>query len=756
MQDTCFQRDFPPYTASMGEKRQLLLLAAGMVGAYVALGWLSLISTGPDEVTLMWPATGIIYGAMLFFGYRWWVLPAVAVLALHMTVSPVPLSFIPWSVASNVFGALAGVGVVRRFAPSVLERYDISTGAGLLFGGVVFVSVSAVFGSVGMWLSGQTQLATLHTDALRWAIGDLFGIVAVTPAVLLGLQRKFRPGSAAQHHVYEYASASEQRVWAGLTFILVLAAAWLRTTEPSQALAMVGLPLAALIWGAVRMPPLRLAIVNGVISLLMVAAVNFGFAGPLPASTINATSLIAFLCVISAIPITLSLGAQQSRQAAARLLQRANTDALTGLLSRSAFEYRARNAMQQPEQWPMALAYIDLDRFRLVNDAMSHATGDELINAVAGVLRANLPPTDHLARIGGDEFAVLMPVTSRAEALARAEWLREAVAGLRFQAGEHVATPTTSIGLVTATTHAGQEFGGLLALADTACFAAKEQGGNRVQEAESGEQDIVRKSSDTMRWALRLGNALEENHFRLFCQAITPLRSTGYEPRHFEVLLRLREPGKPLILPGQFIDAAERYGLSVRLDRYVLAKTLRWFDRHPDRAREVGLCAINLSADSIQDEHFFQDVANLLATSVLRPQQVCFEITETTALSDLGRAQRFIAAARALGCRFSLDDFGTGFCSFGYLRSLDVDYFKIDGSFVREIEASSLSLAIVRSIADIGRVMQKGTIAECVESPAIAQRLRELGVDYAQGYAMGRPVDISEFFGTREAVAEIA
>ena len=735
----------------MGKAGQQLLIGAGLTGLYLALGWIALLTVGPNEVTLMWPATGITYGALLFFGPRWWPLPAISVLLLHLTVSPVPLSFIPWSVAGNVAGALAGVWFVRRFVPDLHKRFDVATGAGVLCGGVVLAVISACFGAFGMLLSGQSQIDSLVTDVVRWAIGDFFGIIAVMPAVLLGLLRLFRPeGSISAGR--GIANSAEQRIWLGLTILVVLGVAWMRSAEPNHALAMVGLPLAVLIWGAVRLPPLTVAIVNGIISLLIVAAINLGFAGPAPDSITDTTSLVAFLCVVAVIPMTLSLGTQQSRQAMTHMLQRANTDALTGLLNRSAFEYQARRAIQESPETPMALAYIDLDRFRLINDATDHAVGDQLIQIVAGILRSKVPSGDLLARIGGDEFGILMRAVTSEQALANAESLCDAVADCRFQAGEHVATPTISIGLVTLADDDARHFGGLLALADTACFAAKEHGGNRVQRGEVGVHGIVQQSSETMRWALRLGNAMERDHFQLFCQTITPLHAGAQRLRHFEILLRLQEPGNPLVLPSEFIDASERYALSVRLDRYVLDKTLRWFERHPEYAREVGLCSINLSAGSLQDEQFLIDLAARVLKSNLRPEQLCFELTETSALRDLGRAQRFISAVRALGCRFALDDFGTGFCSFGYLRSLDVDFFKIDGSFVRDIETSALSFAIVRSIADIGRVMRKQTIAECVESDAVCQRLRDLGVDFGQGFALGRPTEIAAFFSARAAM----
>ena len=751
----CFNGRICAYTAGMGDRGKPLLIAVAMVGAYLALAWIALFATGPSEVTLIWPATGIAYASMLYFGWRWWPIPAISTLLLHLTIAPAPLSFLPWSIAGNLAGALAGLWFVRRFVPHLFERFDVPTGAGVLAGGTLLAVVSASFGTLGMWLSGQSPVNALLTDALRWAMGDLFGIVAVTPAVLIGLQRRYNVSGPLLPSSGTYASPPERRTWLGLTCLVLLVAAWMGRNDPSQALAMVGLPMASLVWGAVRLSPLNVSIANGAIWLLVAMALNLGFAGANTVTPVGAATLGAFLCVMAAIPMTLSLGIHQSRQAAARLLQRANTDPLTGSLSRSAFEYQVRRAIDRVPAQPMALAYIDLDRFRLVNDAMSHAVGDELICAVAGVLRANLSPDDQLARIGGDEFAVLMHHASPEAAQMRAQRLCEAVAAFRFQAGEHVAAPTISIGLVS--THGDRmEFGNLLALADTACFAAKERGGNRVQRGEPGEQDIVRKSSDAMRWALRLGNAVDRDYFQLHCQSIVPLHAGNEGLQHFEILLRLKEPGKPLILPGQFIAAAERYALGVRLDRYVLDKTLRWFDRHPERVRQVGLCAINLSASSLQDDRFLEDLAEHLSGSVLRPSQLCFELTETTALSDLGRAQRFIAAVRALGCRFALDDFGTGFCSFGYLRSLDVDFFKIDGSFVREIDTSPLSHAIVRSIADIGRAMRKQTIAECTENDAIRQRLTELGVDYAQGFAIDHPVEIERYFGTSQRLAVTA
>ncbi|HPA02047.1 MAG TPA: EAL domain-containing protein [Novosphingobium sp.] len=727
-----------------------------LVGAYLALAWTSLLASGPTEVTLIWPPTGIAFGALLYFGPRWWPLPAVAVLLVHLLVAPVPALFIPWSIGANVIGGVCGVWLVRRLLPDVARRFDLPAGGAAITGGLFAACISSAIAAAGLWASGMTPGSKLLADAVRWAMGDLFGIVTMTPMTLSVLYLAFdRKDHSPSGNRLNYATNTELNLWAALVILIVAGEILIVRTLQAHALAMIGLPLAALIWAAVRLPPWVTTISNAIVTVLLATAVTLGLAGPAPATPIEATILAAFLCVIATIPITLAMGIHQSRVASARLLLRASTDPLTGALSRSAFEYHTRRALQLTPLPPLALAYIDLDRFRLINDAFNHEIGDNLICAVAGVLRANLSPGDELARIGGDEFAVLMHDAKPNAAAERARRLCEAVAAFRFQVGEHVAAPTISIGIVSAS-KGRTDFGKLLALADTACFAAKEQGGNRVQRVESGPRDIVQKSSETMRSALYLGQAIEQDHFRLHCQSIVPLQTPFAGALHFEVLTRLQAPGQELILPGQFIAAAERYGLAARLDRHVLDKTLHWFGRHPEHARRVELCAINLSASSLQDESFLDHLTARLASSTLRPEQLCFELTETAALVDLGRAQSFIAAVRAIGCRFSLDDFGTGFCSFGYLRSLDVDFFKIDGSFVREVEASALAHAIVRSITEIARVMRKQTIAECTENEAIRHRLVDLGVSFAQGYAIDRPIDMERYFSEAAQTSELA
>jgi len=727
--------------------RFVTAVAIYLAGAHVALWFID----GPEQITLIWPPAGVVFAVLLLWGLRWWPFVAVSVLLTHWLMAPVPAVFLPYSVLSNVVGGLLGAGYVLRLRPLSAEKFSLDGGFNLLLGGALMVAGSSLIGTAGMLHAGMVAPTDAVAAGMRWAMGDLFGIITVTPAVLLagrGTQWGVRG-----HPAFAYGSMLEKTAWVIAVLVSLGTVAWAGRFSGAYALGVASLPLALLLWSALRFEPLFTALANAGFALLVATVAGLGLGGFTAPGTIGDVAvLIGFLCVLSLTPQVISAASHENRVAALRLLHRASTDALTGLPNRVAFEEQVRALGQREYGEAMALAYIDLDQFKLVNDIVSHAAGDELIRALSGALQSRLGPHDVLARTGGDEYAVLLRHCPPLDAETRAGRLRDAIAEYRFVSGDHVATTTASVGLVTF--RAGEiEFDALLAKADTACFAAKERGGNRIETVAPGRGDAVEERSASMRWALRLNEALDHDRFVLFCQSIAPLGRLDAEARHFEILLRLLDPATGQLLPpGQFIPAAERFGLGVRLDRHVLDRTLRWFERHPDAADGVGLCSINLCAATVDDERFPAYLQKRLETSRLPPSRLCFELTETSALRDLSRAQHFIQRVRALGCRFALDDFGTGFCSFGYLRSLDVDFFKIDGSFVREIETSKLSLAVVRSIADIGRVMQKETIAECAETERVRQRLIELGVDYAQGYAVDEPMPIEAYFGQHAAV----
>jgi diguanylate cyclase (GGDEF)-like protein len=513
--------------------------------------------------------------------------------------------------------------------------------------------------------------------------------------------------------------------------------------------------LALLIWSALRFKPWQTALGSLIVGLVLSILAGLGLAGfTVPTSMQDAVILLVFLSVIVMVPLFLAGAANQNRLTAQRLLRQARTDELTGLPNRSGFEAAAKALLKAQPDAKLALLYLDLDNFKLVNDNAGHGAGDELVRSLAGVLQAGLQSDAYLARLGGDEFAILLHEKSPGEATAAAHALRELIATFRFPYSGHVFSATASIGVVPFVAGAG-DYSHLLAQADAACFTAKELGGNRIQVNSGSETAVVERAS-AMRWAVRLREGFDKDHFRIYCQSIVPLKAhqdhEQEQGRHFEVLIRLFDPDSgSLLMPGQFVPAAERFRMGPQLDQYVLGRTLRWLEENPAWLAQVDSCSINLCAASVEDEGFISFLHTRLAASSVPPHKLCFEITETSAVRDLGEAQNFIDGVRKLGCRLSLDDFGTGFCSFAYLDSLDVDYFKIDGSFVRKVNDSVLSLAIVRAIADIARSIDKKTIAEFVETPELQARLRELGVDYAQGYAIDKPIPIQEYFAATPA-----
>jgi diguanylate cyclase (GGDEF)-like protein len=486
--------------------------------------------------------------------------------------------------------------------------------------------------------------------------------------------------------------------------------------------------------------------------LLIGSFAGFGLAGfTVPTGALDTTRLLGFLCLLGALPLVLAVATHESRVATQRQLRSATIDPITGLNNRTAFEQQVRGMLAAAHAPPRALAYVDLDHLKLVNDTSSHAAGDALIHGIAGVLQASLRPGDVVGHFGGDEFGLLLHNCLPAAAEDRAREALRAIECYRCQWQGRALGTTASIGLVPF--QGAQDFARLLSQADAACFAAKEQGGNHVCRVALDGGDR-RDPTQAMRWAVRVREAVENHGLLLYGQAIAPLHG---EPggRHFELLLRMRDPlSGELLLPGQFFPAADRYRLGVRIDREVIEIALGWLERHADPA-DIDMCCINLTAEALVDEGFIAFLGERLRRSGFPPDKLCLEIAETSALRDIARAQRFIGQMRSRGCRFALDDFGTGFCSFGYLRSLDVDYFKIDGSFVREMHESPLSLQIVRAITDIAHVLDKQSIAEHAETLEQLALLTELGVDMAQGYAVHRPEPIEAYLARTLAPAAL-
>ncbi|MDX5445662.1 MAG: ammonium transporter [Zoogloeaceae bacterium] len=446
--------------------------------------------------------------------------------------------------------------------------------------------------------------------------------------------------------------------------------------------------------------------------------------------------LIGAVLVFHDVTVTLNLARELSHQA--------SHDALTGVPNRREFERRLSELLGRPFEAEEThyLCYLDLDQFKVVNDTCGHVAGDELLRQVTALLRSHLRASDVLARLGGDEFGLILQGCPRIRALELAETFREAIAEFRFAWESKVFSIGVSIGVVELDSHE-RDLGVVLSSADAACYAAKEGGRNRVHLYQPDDDRLLEQHGQ-MQWVTRLQAALDQDRLRLYVQPIVPLNAPDRNCMHFEILVRLEENGK-IVQPGAFLPAAERYNLMPRIDQWVVNNTLAWLgDRYRRHGRLDGVYCINLSGASLSDERFRQTLRTTLEQSGLPHGSICFEITETAAVANLSKVVHFIREVKQLGCAFSLDDFGCGLSSFAYLKTLPVDFLKIDGSFIKDIERDPIDMAMVQAINTIGHTMGLQTIAEFVESESVMNRLVELGLDYAQGYLLGEPRPLGE------------
>jgi diguanylate cyclase (GGDEF)-like protein/PAS domain S-box-containing protein len=428
------------------------------------------------------------------------------------------------------------------------------------------------------------------------------------------------------------------------------------------------------------------------------------------------------------------------RLMALQLAHQATHDELTGLLNRQAFDGHLQRALEEARSHSNthALCYMDLDQFKLVNDTCGHLAGDELLCRVTALLQDSMRDTDLVARLGGDEFAVLLSRCTLADAERRVDEFHQHLQQFRFTWRDKTFTVGASIGIVPIT-RAFRTVAHLLSAADHACYAAKDKGRNRIQVYQEDDDTFVRRHGE-MNWVVRIQRTLEEDRFRLFSQQIQPLSAKAPPGLYFEVLLRMAEDDGRIHLPSDFLRAAERYGLMRAIDRWVIHNAIHTLREQPAPFLDLlQLCAINLSPVSLGDEGFLEFVTAELAGSGVPPAKLCFEITETAAIENLPHAQRLMAQLAAQGIRFALDDFGTGMSSYSYLKELPVSFLKIDGKFIKDIVTDSLDRAMVESINQVGHVMGIQTVAEGVTNAAVVERLKGLGVDYAQGNWISPP-----------------
>jgi diguanylate cyclase (GGDEF)-like protein/PAS domain S-box-containing protein len=427
-----------------------------------------------------------------------------------------------------------------------------------------------------------------------------------------------------------------------------------------------------------------------------------------------------------------------------KLSFQASHDALTGLINRTEFDKRLTYAIETA--WYASenhvLCYIDLDEMKIINDTCSHETGDALIREITGLIHGCLRESDVLARLGGDEFGVLLKNCSLEGAVDLVDSMLSVIRELRFTGCSRVFEVTASIGVARIDSDTGSA-PEVMIEADLACHAAKDAGGDRLHIYHADDQSLARRHSE-MQWVSKLTEAIKSDKLVLYYQDILPVVPDDNAGQHFEVLVRMLDESGDIIPPDRFLPAAERYNLISSLDRWVVRNTFAWYSGYCTRAGVNGLdvIAINLSGASISDSSFLKYVKSEMEKHEVPAGVICFEITETAAIENIQAATEFMHELKNLGCRFALDDFGSGLSSFAYLKNLPVDYLKIDGSFVRNVHTDAIDRAMVSSIHQLATVIGIKTIAEYVENGSILEQLADIGIGYAQGYGISRPLPL--------------
>jgi diguanylate cyclase (GGDEF)-like protein/PAS domain S-box-containing protein len=429
-----------------------------------------------------------------------------------------------------------------------------------------------------------------------------------------------------------------------------------------------------------------------------------------------------------------------------KLSYQASHDTLTGLINRREFENKLVTALDAAHNSPdqtHALLYLDLDQFKVVNDTFGHTAGDELLRQVAEVVQANIRSTDIVARLGGDEFGILLERCTEERAMEVGEAIRGAVESHRFNWKDAFTSARCSLGVVMVSKES-PDVASVMSSADVACYSAKDMGRNQIHLYQDSDASM---RHEEMKWVSRITSAVEENRLELFYQPIVGISKENSSSRgHYELLLRMRDENGEIVGPDQFIPAAERYNLMSTLDRWVIHQALSQLaDRNPEAEFAHFTLAINLSGTSLSEDRFLEFVIDELKKQKLPKGAICFEITETPAISNLSRVIHFMQALKKLGCKFSLDDFGSGLSSFTYLKNLPVDYLKIDGQFIRNVAEDSVDESMVKAINEVGEAMGIETIAERVESKEVIEKLSEIGVKFAQGYYIARPTSVQTF-----------
>ena len=434
----------------------------------------------------------------------------------------------------------------------------------------------------------------------------------------------------------------------------------------------------------------------------------------------------------------------EAHEQSKRLSYDASHDALTGLINRREFELRVERALEdrKVDRTEHAVCYLDLDKFKIINDSCGHVAGDELLRQLGAVLHARVRQGDTIARLGGDEFGVLLNHCTRENAIEVSKNLLRAIRDFKFAWNQRQFNVEASIGLVPIN-DSFANVTDVLSAADAACYQAKDKGRNQLHLFEPKDQTQGNYTGE-IQWASRVKKALSDDGFMLDIQPIFPVNAPARTKKYMEILVRMRDENGRQIPPGAFLPTVERYNLMGQLDSWVLKHTLAELSKESVNLDDIGRVFINLSCDSLMDSQFTENLVTILRKSRVSPAKLCFEVTEAAAMSNLTKANATINSVRELGCRFALDDFGTGVSSFAYLKALNVDYLKIDGTHLRDLADDKGDYEIVRAITQIGHALGREVIAESVESKRVLKALKSIGVDFVQGYTLAPPRPIEQ------------
>ncbi len=437
-----------------------------------------------------------------------------------------------------------------------------------------------------------------------------------------------------------------------------------------------------------------------------------------------------------------------------RLSFQASHDALTGLINRREFEVRLTQTIRnaQTEDITYSVCFLDLDKFKIINDTSGHAAGDEFLKQIPKTIQSLLRQTDVLARLGGDEFAIILDSCSIHQATKICNHIIKKIKDTRFIWGKNSFETGASIGIVPITklTVSVSE---VMSSVDAACYEAKDKGRNRIQVFEPNDAEFVKHQTETS-WIQKIKNAINDNDFELYFQEIRNINPEYPTPKTIEILIRLNNQGE-IISPDSFIPTAERYNLMPMIDEWVISNTFEFINDYQDKHSTDIRVAINLSGQSLSEDSVLNLITKKLRKNKhLKKELICFEITETAAIANMSKAIEFIACIKQMGCKFSLDDFGSGLSSFSYLKNMSVDNLKIDGMFIREIHTDPINKVFVESIHNISKIMGIKTTAEYVENEKILNCIKSIGIDYAQGYHISRPASVKNLL--QDSFAKIA